>query len=530
MHTCAYMLRFMCSIFLGFSLNAVENPQDIIQTEQGRLSGVWADAEKVVCAYKGIPYAAPPLGALRWRPPQPAQPWDGVRACTAFSKGCTQPVNTLGYGGPSPDQQSEDCLYLNVWTKAGVKQQLPVMFFIHGGGFSTGSGAEPAYDGTALARNGVVVVTFNYRLNVLGFFAHPWLSEESDQQRSGNYGVLDMIAALKWVKQNIQQFGGDPENITVFGESAGAGGVLTLMASPLSRDLFKQAIIQSGVTTSIGMPLRGGDISAEQLGQQLTDQLGVQSLAALRALDPTTLQAAYKRVFKADFFGRQMSIGPIIDDYVLLQRPLQHVEKGDCKHIRLIIGSNADEGSIFMPHFPIKQALGYRYVIGKYFDQDTRRIMELFPVAAGENPKRQLSKVLGIAMFVSPARLMARVHQEAGGTAYLYHLTRVPPETKRIGLGAMHGLDISYIFGTGKVLNTEIDKRLSTEMLNAWTSFARTGVPMLPQPLAWPTYESKSDQHLEFGDTIKIGSGLCKESSDLFEQRFIRQLQLQHPR
>ena len=528
----ACQVCWLCLLILlaseSFAAEAVTADQ-VITIDSGPISGVWADEQEDVRAYKGIPYAAAPINELRWKAPQPVKAWQELRHCQHFGKGCIQRKNKLGCSGPDPKNQSEDCLYLNVWTAAQKPERLPVMFFVHGGGFNSGSGAESAYDGSELARQGVIVVTFNYRLHVLGFFAHPWLSAESgaeETRHSGNYGILDMIAALTWVKRNINQFGGDPNNITLFGESAGASAVLTLMTSPLSRDLFQQAIMQSGVTTGIGMPLRGEGISAERLGTKLTENLGVTSLDALRALDPLVLADAYVKVHKVDFFGKHMSVGPIIDGYVLNKRPLAHVLDGDTKHIRLIIGSNADEGSIFMPHFPIKRALGYKYILNKYFDTDAAKVLSLFPVDSGQPIKQQLSQVLGIAMFVAPSRLMARFHAEAGGTSYLYHFTRVPPETKRLHLGAMHGLDISYIFGTGKVLNTETDKALSRDMIRAWSTFAQGGKVLLPNDLQWPAYKATADAYIEFGDQISLQSKLHHEACDLFEKRFVQQLHL----
>ena len=527
MYCTKLITAFLLSCVVSPVFSAVILPKSYdVRIDSGPISGVWSDDRADVRVYKGIPYAAAPVDDLRWQAPTSPQPWQEVRTCHEFAKGCVQAVNKLGFGGPDEAQQSEDCLYLNVWTAAKARESRPVMFFVHGGGYNTGSGSEPSYEGSALARKGVVVVTFNYRLNVLGFFAHPWLSAESNENRSGNYGALDMIAALKWVKRNISQFGGDPNNITVFGESAGAGGVLTLMTSPLSRHLFQKAIIQSGVPTGIGMPLRGKGTTAENLGQQVTDALGIDTLEELRSYDAHALCQAYVKLHKTNFFGEMVSSGPIIDGYVLLERPLLHVQNGDCKHLKLMIGTNADEATVFMPHFPIKGEFGYRMVVNKYFDQDAADILRMFPVIDKRRPKAPLCELIGIAMFIAPSRLMARKYVHAGGEAYLYHLTRVPPETRRIGLGAMHGLDISYIFGTGKVLNTEIDKQLSRNMIRAWSSFAQSGVPVLPEGLEWPLYHVHEDQHVEFGDSIQIQSQLHKDACDLFEKRFMRLLEL----
>ena len=337
------MLRNLILLAIGlvfaFSGSAL-TANDTVRVEGGLISGSVDDG---VRSYKGIPFAAPPVGELRWKAPQPVAAWEGVRECNDFGPDCPQapyPQSSLYYSAPR--KQSEDCLYLNVWTAAKAAEKRPVMVWIHGGALTRGSGATRAYDGTALAKKGVVLVTINYRLGPLGYLAHPELTAESPNRSSGNYGALDQIAALKWVQKNIAAFGGDPGRVTIFGESAGSWSVNALVASPLARGLFHRAIGQSGGSFGPMTYLkedREGRPSAEKIGEAFAKAAGADSIKALRA------QPAEKivEVFNSDPEGRKFRTQPNVDGWALPDEIRNIFAQGKQNEVPVIVGSNANE-------------------------------------------------------------------------------------------------------------------------------------------------------------------------------------------
>lgn len=500
-----------------------------------------------IWTFKGIPYAAPPVGDLRWKAPQPVAPWTEDRPCVEYGPACPQPSSAetfyLAVG-----ETSEDCLYLNVWApdpESDVAKQarsldekegaasdpstgglLPVMVWIHGGSFETGAGSMAVYDGTNLADLGAVVVTVNYRLGPLGFLAHPALSAESPQGVSGNYGLLDQIAALRWVKTNIAAFGGDPARVTVFGESAGAISILDLLVSPLAEGLFQRAIVQSGILLDqgFGVTTNGTLAQAEKAGAELAERLGVDPAAgaaeaavALRAKSPDELLAA------AGASGNVMDQGlrwkPVADGYLLPDVPTKLWAQGRNYPMPLLIGSNLDEGNLFVQGLTLDPAQ-FQQQMEAVFGPYTQEALELYPVKTADDITPAFSRMLTEVGFASTARFAARTMSATGAPVYLYQFTRVPFDNP---LGAFHGVEIPYAFGNAELFSVmgtieQTDRDLSTALMRYWTGFARTGVPDYEGALAWPAYDRAADQHLELGDTISVKTGLYTEACDLADR------------
>lgn len=509
-----------------WSLGAVGSASaDPIQTESGLVSGVAVDNVGDVRVYKGIPFAAPPVGAWRWKPPQPAPDWTGVRACTEYGPWCPQPKSTIIAAASSGERQSEDCLYLNIWTQAKpAGKKRPVMVWIHGGGWTTGSGAAPIYDGTALARQGVVVVTINYRLGPLGYFAHPLLSKESPQGVSGNYGHLDQIAALRWVQRNIAAFGGDPACVTIFGESAGAGSVCRLLVSPLAEGLFQRAIAESGSGYGRNRYLRethGGQESMEEIGQRLAAQLGCDKaadpLAALRAKSAAELLAGCDPA--QGLYGKGIHFGPIVDGWAIPEDPGDMFTAGKQHNVPLLIGTNADEGTLFLAQLPVQHVMGYRLMVRSLYRAHADEMLKLLPCDQDEQVKAALARLTTVQSFVSPARMVAKAMSNKQAKTFLYHFTRAAPGLAKRGLGATHAAEIPYVFGTLRTgpAYLEQDRRLAATMSACWVQFAKSGDPNGKGLPPWPAYDAIGDKHLEFGDEVRVGHGLYRDACDLLE-------------
>jgi para-nitrobenzyl esterase len=495
-------------------------PAGPIQIDSGQIRG---KAVGGVEAYLGIPFAAPPVGPLRWKPPQPVKPWEGVRDCTRFGPSCPQPKALIG-GDPGP--QSEDCLYLNVWTAPGAAKR-PVMVWIHGGGCTTGSGSQPWYDGANLAGAGVVLVTINYRLGPFGYFAHPLLSKESPREVSGNYGMLDQVEALKWVRRNIAAFGGDPGCVTIFGESAGAMSVCRLMVSPLAKGLFHRAIAQSGGAGGWNRHLRqtaGRMESMEQVGTEISAKLGCDKaddvLSALRAKTPKELLEASNPA--QGLFGKGNRFGPIVDGWAIPDDPPKLFNDGKQHDVPFMLGTNADEGTIFLRQLPIKHPVGYVFLVRSLYPDQAEELLRLFPARSDDQVYKALDRLMTVTAFVAPARKLARAMASVKSPAYLYHFTRVPPVKWAEEYGAFHSLEILYVFGNLKLVPgfDDTDRSLSGAMTACWVRFAATGDPN-GKPAAgpvWPAYDAKTDPYMEFGDTVKARSCLYKEACDCIDK------------
>ncbi len=482
--------RDMKKLWLGAALAAIAlvcvRPAaaqiGIVSVTGGRVAGVTADG---ITSFKGIPFAAPPIGNLRWRAPQPVRPWNGVRRADHFGPSCMQPPPVLKLLG-APPAMSEDCLYLNVWTPAeSADAHLPVMVWIYGGGFTNGSASEPVFDGTHFAQHGVVLVSLNYRGGVLGFLADRELDAESPHHVSGNYGIRDIIAALKWVRANIAQFGGDPSRVTIFGESAGGGAVGMLSVSPVARGLFQRAISESG-GGFVRDSAKGALTSAEDMGQRFLAQLGAQDVAAARTLPAEALVKA------------QPHFGPVPDGYMLPVDAYQRFRAGRFNDTPILVGTNANEGGFLRAEFagttPEKFEAHVRAAFGKYADE----ILAVYPHATPAHAQ-QASEDL----FVRDTTLAwgswawARLQAQKGhGKAYLYYFDRHSPQEP---LGPIHTAEIPYVFGNVAPIPSQsfgppgpADVAFSRQTQSYWINFAKSGDPNGPGLPHWPAFSASS--------------------------------------
>jgi para-nitrobenzyl esterase len=499
--------------------------EPIVQIESGKLSGV-ASADGVI-AFKGIPYAAPPVGDLRWRAPQSPQAWDGVRHADAFGPRCVQPSrreNSISYFGP--EAESEDCLFLNVWTPAlGADQKLPVMVWIHGGAFYVGSGALALFNGEYLASRGVAVVTINYRLGRLGFLAHPELTKQFGF--SGNYGLLDQIAALQWVARNIAAFGGDPACVTIFGQSAGSISGSLLMASPLAKGLFHRVIGQSGALFGpAAESCNTGDslqslAAAERTGVEFVHGLGARSLADLRARPARGIQLSHRRGGTGSGVNNNPSDPargvfdtnwPILDGYLLPESPFDLFARGKQIDVPLLSGVVANEGAT-MPSVDGLHA--FEAQARADFGEGADRFLQLYSAGSDSQARDASRTAFSYRNFYWQNFCWTRL-QARTGTApiYAYEFTHVPPIPARAAydenatekFGAFHGSEIPYIFRTFSVRDwpwTEADAALSDAILSYWLNFARAGDPNAAGLPHWPRYERPAEMTMEFGDTVK---------------------------
>ena len=518
-----------------------------VKVERGRIRGEILDVDGAkVLAFRGIPFAAPPVGDLRWRPPQPVKPWKGVRECLRYAPACLQPPG-LAYGFAFKDQ-SEDCLYLNIWTAArDEKEKRPVMVWIHGGGNTIGGASAPVYDGRYFAAAGVVLVSIQYRLGAFGYLAHPALTAEAKQrdgrEASGNYGLMDQIAALKWVRANIGSLGGDKDCVTIFGESAGAANVTHLMASPIAKGLFHRAIAESGYfgenTPRLNRSSGLKNPSAHQDGIEFARRLGVsgedaQAIEALRARPAERLLSVPVAIGTMVGGGaageRAFRFGPVVDGYILPRSPGEVWAAGQMHRVPLIAGSNLDDGSVFSRANPIKGIVGYRLVLRTIFGSSFDRALQLFPAKSDEEVGAAVHRLITLMSFRAPARRLVRWIEAAGGDAWLYHFSRNPRRGQAAGDGVIHGLEIPYVFNTLVSLGDATDKAIARDMLQRWVNFARDGNPSgkagstaRMNPL-WSKYRKDEDQHLEFADRIRVEAGLDREACDLLDQVAARSL------
>ncbi len=473
----------------------------IVTVTGGRVEGVTADG---VTSFKGIPFAAPPVGNFRWRAPQPVRPWSGVKQADHFGPSCMQDPKSLEQLG-APPAMSEDCLYLNAWTPAlSARERLPVMVWIYGGGLVVGSTNRPPYDGTRFAKKGVVLVSVAYRLGALGFLADPELSTESPYRVSGNYGVLDLIAALRWVRANITKFGGDPSRVTIFGASAGGSLVAVLAASPPAKGLFQRAISESGDIWSSGLssdaPLIAGMSrlpAAEAIGTDFLAKLGVSDIAAARALPGQALLKAQARVER---------FLPVLDGYVAPGDQYDLFEAGRFSDTPLLLGSNANEGASIVPLIlPNATPLRFEALIHAEVGPHADEILALYPHATNQEAEQAAREVVRDGDLAWSAWAWALLHSQKGtDKTYLYYFDRHSPQ---LPLGPSHGAEIGYVFGTlegpprGPSGLREppgaADLALSQLMESYWVNFAKSGDPNGPGLPHWPAF-SASDPRAMF--------------------------------
>ena len=456
--------------------------QTDVRVESGALHGV---IENGVVAHRGVPFAAAPIGELRWRPPAPAPHWRGVRDASAYGPACPQPERGDRGGGGRADNQSEDCLNLNVWAPEGARD-LPVMVWIHGGGHRIGSGAFPIYDGGALARQGVVLVTINYRIGLLGYFAHPALTQEASPEAPlGNYGMMDQIAALEWVQRNIAAFGGDPNQVTIFGESAGGASSLYLLASPRARGLFHRAIVQSGGGLQRPASLR----TQEEQGVAAAARIGLGADASAADLRAATSAQWIEALGNLEGLG----FGPFIDGRLITEAPSRAFAEDRAADVPLMIGANDNEASV-------TTSLGVPANALNVLGPGLATLRALYGDVSEAEFQRQ---ALGDAFFVAPAAWVAAQAAD-GAPSYLYHYTYVPARRRGASAGAAHGSEIPSIFQTWDrlpippALITDEDRAFSAMISSCWVSFARTGQPACAGGAAWPAY-SDADRIMLFG-------------------------------
>jgi para-nitrobenzyl esterase len=509
----------LAAIVLLFTSTAFAAITDPVRVEQGLLAGTNGSSTDVR-VYRGIPFAAPPVGDLRWKAPQPAAKWQGLRQAAEFSNACWQtpyPAAAAIYQAKLP-ALSEDCLYLNIWTPAkSPKGKLPVMVWIHGGGFTRGYGGSRAYDGEALARKGAVIVTINYRLGIFGFFAHPALSAESGHHASGNYALLDQIAALQWVQKNIAAFGGDPTRVTIFGESAGSWAVNVLMASPLARGLFQRAIGESGGSFSPMKPLA----EAEREGEKLAASLAPAPAAADKPSPQSILKKLRAKPAPELLKGSETETArAIVDGWVLPDTVAAIFAQGKQNDVPLMVGYNADEGTTLAPQGANLKAL--MFVGGAYqrYGLQADAFLKIYPAGSDEQAVSSYYSAFRDQLFGWEMRSWARMATKTGHQpAYLYYFSRRPPGPQSARLRAFHASEIAYVFGTfvWPFPWEDTDKKLSDAMTSYWVNFAATGNPNGESLVKWPAYSGKDDQALEFGDQIAVRSEVNKVGLDFFD-------------
>ena len=501
----------LCALALLLAAPAQAGERTKVAVAQGELSGEAADAG--IVRHLGVPFAAPPVGDLRWRPTQPAAAWTGVRDATRTGPACPQPAGAAAAGGGRPGVQSEDCLYLNVWAPAGAKD-LPVMVWIYGGAYRLGSASYPVYDGRELAKQGVVVVAINYRIGLLGFFAHPSLTAEAGPDAPlGNYGLMDQLAGLRWVQDNIAALGGDPKRVTVFGESAGGGSILHLLTLPQARGLFSAAIVESGGGLTAPAPLA----RAEATGGAIAEALGLPrdaTAAQLRQATPDALvQAAGQPA--------GVNIGPFLDGRLVTVAPWRVFRSGQAIDVPLLIGANSNEASVMT-------ALGVPLTAASTFlGDDKARIDAAYGAATPEAERNR--QVMGDAWFVGPARWVA-AQAASGKPSYLYHFDYVAEARRGMAPGANHGSEIPYVFKSwaampqlAAALGAQ-DRKVSDTVSACWVAFAKTGAPACPGAPAWPAYSPDTDALMHFGETPTVRANFRKAQIDLLLEEFFRKV------
>jgi para-nitrobenzyl esterase len=497
-----------CAVFAIFAVIASACPllhaadPGVVRTDAGPVSGV-IDSQGVT-SYKGIPFAASPVGSLRWRAPQPVAHWSGVRKADHFGNACFQikDYSRLPWTEPFMEQGpvSEDCLYLNVWTAAkSPSERRPVMVFLYGGGFVEGSGSVAVYDGTHLASRGIVAVNLNYRVGPLGFLVYPELTKESAHHSSGNYGLLDQIAALEWVHKNIAAFGGDPDRVMIFGQSAGASSVYDLMQSPLAKGLFTRAIVESGnrifASPAASQPTLG---DLEKIGIRWAESKGAHSLAELRALSPDV-------IFKAAVAGGPTLPTRPVEDGWVLPAPGSATLSSE---VPIIVGMVADDMGVSEAYAGPGQKFSmasYRDAAKKKYAEKADEFLKLYPVASDD----------GVApMMRIAARDQARVaidlwapgQMKLSGVVYTYYFDRAIPWPEHPEFGAFHTSEVPYVFGNLELTRhpfEPVDQKVSDAVSSYWMNFAASGDPNGKSLVSWPAYATDAHKTMELG--IKMG-------------------------
>ncbi|MFO1467421.1 MAG: carboxylesterase family protein [Steroidobacteraceae bacterium] len=492
---------------LGTAAAAAAAAPLTVRTSDGALEGVMQGETR---AFLGVPFAAPPVGGNRWRAPQPPAPWKGTRPARQFGASCMQPWPAPHFGPYTSEfvdvpPVSEDCLFLNVWTPASPTGALPVLVWIHGGGFGGGAGAVPIYDGGRLAARGIVVVTLNYRVGPFGFLAHPQLSAQSPRHTSGNYGILDQIAALQWVKHNIANFGGDPGQVTIAGQSAGAISVNALRIAPAAAGLFQRAIAQSGS----GMGVRSPALAeAEHAGQQFAAWLGATDVAALRALPAQKIQTAVFMPFDAP---RKNSPPPIrfqttVDGLVLPSDPEDPAARV-ITAVPLLTGFTADENFMAAAHTSAEFEKAVRARFGSHAD----RLLALYPHASDAQAAASLHTLERDRCMTSLLLWSHEYLRHNGTPLFLYRFDHAPPDPSGSGFGAFHTAEVPYLFGTldpARRAYGDADRAISRQLQDHWLAFMRQGEPGSTGPSAWSRATATGTTVMRLGDAPGSGQAV----------------------
>ena len=499
------------------------NGEVVVSAPAGIVAGTLNDG---IRSFKGIPYAQPPVGDLRWKPPEAPALWSGVRDAKEFGHSCIQlPANPTSNSiyADDPSPMSEDCLTLNIWSPSSA-ENAPVFVWIHGGALVSGSSKFSMYDGESLARKGIVFVSINYRLGPLGYLAHPALSAESDRGVSGNYGLLDQIAALRWVKENISAFGGDPERVTIAGESAGALSVMYLMASPDARGLFDQAISQSGYMISSPKlsDRANGHFSGEELGQWLQGKLGAPDLDAMRSMDGQELTQ------KAISSG-YLTWGTI-DGEILPRQTVESFNKNEQAPVPLLAGYNSGEIRSLrrlLPPAPATEA-DYRDAVRKNYGDLAELFLELYPA---DDIDESMLAATRDAMYGWTAERMVAGQEQLDRSSFLYLFDHGYPAANEAGLHAFHAAEIPYVLGNidkitpvwPAIPDNPQERAFASSLLDYWASFAHTGQPQAPGQEAWLSYGAERNI-MVFAQSPAARRGGIGRAFDLQEKIVCRRL------
>ena len=517
--------RVLTMLAVGAALlaPAIAAPIQHTAVEQGKVAGL---VRGDVAAFLGMPYAAPPVGNLRWRAPEPAAAWTDERQATAFGANCMQIITPNGHGPwtweySAQGKVSEDCLTVNVWTPAkSTNDRLPVLFWIHGGGYFEGSSSAAIYDGENFARKGIVVVSLNYRLGALGFLAHPELSVESPNRISGNYGVLDTIAALKWVKKNIAAFGGDPNRIAIYGQSAGAGMVVTLTFVPEAKGLFHGAIAQSGVGASFPMMTMK---QAEEKGLEFAKAKGATTSKQLRTLPAEELLKMPEEPDGA--MPRMLRFMPINDGWLLPAQPAELTAKGEVSDTPFLTGQTANESSAMSPKWgnltPEECKAAFVRMTGAMADK-----FETAYLKPGADCNKGLAQFQTDRGLFSAYQWVTSRLKVAKGPVYIYLYKHLEPGSDAARYGAFHSSDLPYVFRTlGKTPErpfTDKDRAISDTISDYWVNFVKTGNPNGKGLPPWPAADPGKQMLMETGDDLHARPALPPQKRKLMEE-FVRQ-------